>query len=247
MSQLAELSIHESAHALAHDALGIPLEAVWINWFQPDSKSHGQTALAHAPGQTIVARLNSQKYFLFMVGPAATLYIAEYAFEPKINRFRSDFVQPVYDAVRNGSISEDGIKQELLFLRKVADDFCRKWVLRNRAAILDFAQSLESASRTMIPGGERSELRGIALQEALAQAWGLNKPPVEEAVAEVREWYQKQPLTVKIDETPLWVTEYTTGVLEELQIRRVKLGRKVGRNEPCPCGSGKKYKKCHGS
>ena len=20
----------------------------------------------------------------------------------------------------------------------------------------------------------------------------------------------------------------------------------VGRNEPCPCGSGKKYKKCHG-
>ena len=22
--------------------------------------------------------------------------------------------------------------------------------------------------------------------------------------------------------------------------------RKVGRNEPCPCGSGKKYKQCHG-
>jgi preprotein translocase subunit SecA len=23
-------------------------------------------------------------------------------------------------------------------------------------------------------------------------------------------------------------------------------GDKIGRNEPCPCGSGKKYKKCHG-
>lgn len=22
--------------------------------------------------------------------------------------------------------------------------------------------------------------------------------------------------------------------------------RKVGRNDPCPCGSGKKYKQCHG-
>jgi len=22
---------------------------------------------------------------------------------------------------------------------------------------------------------------------------------------------------------------------------------KIGRNDPCPCGSGKKYKKCHGS
>lgn len=26
----------------------------------------------------------------------------------------------------------------------------------------------------------------------------------------------------------------------------VREGRKVGRNEPCPCGSGKKYKKCCG-
>ena len=26
----------------------------------------------------------------------------------------------------------------------------------------------------------------------------------------------------------------------------VRDGRKVGRNEPCPCGSGKKYKACHG-
>jgi preprotein translocase subunit SecA len=23
--------------------------------------------------------------------------------------------------------------------------------------------------------------------------------------------------------------------------------RKIGRNEPCPCGSGKKYKNCHGA
>ncbi len=26
----------------------------------------------------------------------------------------------------------------------------------------------------------------------------------------------------------------------------VREGRKIGRNEPCPCGSGKKYKRCHG-
>jgi preprotein translocase subunit SecA len=25
-----------------------------------------------------------------------------------------------------------------------------------------------------------------------------------------------------------------------------RTGDKVGRNDPCPCGSGKKYKKCHG-
>ena len=26
----------------------------------------------------------------------------------------------------------------------------------------------------------------------------------------------------------------------------VRVAKKVGRNEPCPCGSGKKYKQCHG-
>jgi preprotein translocase subunit SecA len=28
--------------------------------------------------------------------------------------------------------------------------------------------------------------------------------------------------------------------------RPVRVEKKVGRNEPCPCGSGKKYKHCHG-
>jgi preprotein translocase subunit SecA len=26
----------------------------------------------------------------------------------------------------------------------------------------------------------------------------------------------------------------------------VRGGEKIGRNDPCPCGSGKKYKQCHG-
>ena len=27
----------------------------------------------------------------------------------------------------------------------------------------------------------------------------------------------------------------------------VRSGKKVGRNDPCPCGSGKKFKSCHGA
>ncbi|MCT4613949.1 MAG: preprotein translocase subunit SecA [Marinifilaceae bacterium] len=33
---------------------------------------------------------------------------------------------------------------------------------------------------------------------------------------------------------------------EKKPIEPVRVGPKVGRNEPCPCGSGKKYKQCHG-
>jgi uncharacterized protein YecA (UPF0149 family) len=34
-------------------------------------------------------------------------------------------------------------------------------------------------------------------------------------------------------------------VSEVATVRRK--GKKVGRNDPCPCGSGKKYKKCCGA
>ncbi|WP_029133319.1 preprotein translocase subunit SecA [Sedimenticola selenatireducens] len=37
-----------------------------------------------------------------------------------------------------------------------------------------------------------------------------------------------------------------SGADEESQQPFVRSDRKVGRNEPCPCGSGKKYKQCHG-
>jgi preprotein translocase subunit SecA len=30
------------------------------------------------------------------------------------------------------------------------------------------------------------------------------------------------------------------------KVQQIFSGEKVGRNDPCPCGSGKKYKNCHG-
>ncbi|OFX32409.1 MAG: preprotein translocase subunit SecA [Bacteroidetes bacterium GWA2_32_17] len=33
---------------------------------------------------------------------------------------------------------------------------------------------------------------------------------------------------------------------EEQKVQPVRVEKKVGRNDPCPCGSGKKYKNCHG-
>lgn len=32
----------------------------------------------------------------------------------------------------------------------------------------------------------------------------------------------------------------------ELRTERANWPKKIGRNDPCPCGSGKKYKFCHG-
>jgi preprotein translocase subunit SecA len=34
--------------------------------------------------------------------------------------------------------------------------------------------------------------------------------------------------------------------VEQKQAPLKRFGDKIGRNDPCPCGSGKKYKNCHG-
>ncbi len=45
---------------------------------------------------------------------------------------------------------------------------------------------------------------------------------------------------------PTGVGDGVTGQKSQVKSHRSKVtGQKVGRNDPCPCGSGKKYKKCH--
>jgi len=40
--------------------------------------------------------------------------------------------------------------------------------------------------------------------------------------------------------------QFQTGNTQVEAPKPARAGAKVGRNDPCPCGSGKKYKKCHG-
>ena len=44
----------------------------------------------------------------------------------------------------------------------------------------------------------------------------------------------------------LAVASMAGGSASSSQPSQRRTGDKVGRNDPCPCGSGKKYKKCHG-
>ena len=56
-----------------------------------------------------------------------------------------------------------------------------------------------------------------------------------------------QPVrTIRRPEAPRQNLNYSAPAKEAAQpIKRREA--KVGRNDPCPCGSGKKYKKCHGA
>jgi preprotein translocase subunit SecA len=58
-----------------------------------------------------------------------------------------------------------------------------------------------------------------------------------------------QPKEVKTEEkrTDIANTTSTSSNKQSASMpRQAESASKVGRNDPCPCGSGKKYKKCHG-
>jgi preprotein translocase subunit SecA len=74
-----------------------------------------------------------------------------------------------------------------------------------------------------------SDLTGRIATETLTRVF---KVQVREE-REVQRTQRRQPMV------------YNKGEQAEAQ-KPVKKGKKVGRNEPCPCGSGKKYKKCCG-
>ena len=68
--------------------------------------------------------------------------------------------------------------------------------------------------------------------------------PVQDA-DEIQEAQRRRKLDMSQYETKRPET-VTSGGEGQQKKEPVKVGRKVGRNEPCPCGSGKKYKNCHG-
>jgi preprotein translocase subunit SecA len=46
---------------------------------------------------------------------------------------------------------------------------------------------------------------------------------------------------------PAGATEHAQAGKAGQKQQPVRVGQKIGRNDPCPCGSGKKYKNCHGA
>ncbi len=76
--------------------------------------------------------------------------------------------------------------------------------------------------------------------------------PIQDA-SEVQEARQRRHLDMSRmqtskTETPSYsgASDTAAGGGQPSRPQPVRVGKKIGRNDPCPCGSGKKYKNCHG-
>ena len=74
----------------------------------------------------------------------------------------------------------------------------------------------------------------------------MNKTIRRDAVKVILGIKQAQPESLKPRQRPLTINA-THGSKSSLSRQQKSGVKKVGRNDPCPCGSGKKYKKCHGA
>ena len=96
--------------------------------------------------------------------------------------------------------------------------------------VLAFAQALPNASRSLISG------QPAARKRYLKQLEGATADDLLQHLYDVIE----KLMDIYDDSAQLTSPNLIAGGT----VRRTEV--KIGPNEPCPCGSGKKYKKCHG-
>ncbi|GAC1664385.1 MAG: preprotein translocase subunit SecA [Candidatus Acidiferrum sp.] len=82
----------------------------------------------------------------------------------------------------------------------------------------------------------QQQLSGARAAVATAEARAIEPQQLPAVAREIERRQQRQQRDL----------QYQTGPAQAEAPKPVRAGAKVGRNDPCPCGSGKKYKKCHG-
>jgi len=58
---------------------------------------------------------------------------------------------------------------------------------------------------------------------------------------------QNQKVLKTLFKIELVASNQNNKIVKKIDVEKKHISKKIGRNEPCPCGSGKKYKVCHGT
>jgi len=191
--------------------------------------------------------------YLFADKPPAAVHAArEFAQDASCGWYlRCQALDVVLDAGMRES--EAALEAAIDWVAGLAADASDEWMFRTMAgsALLDFPRArhrdvMEAIADGEARGYDRDGVPGIFVLDDVEDAlrrgkdepdWQRHRSPWEfyapDAIAErQRRWREEEAR--RRAHRPYWdaMTTY------------VRAASKVGRNEPCPCGSGKKYKRC---
>ena len=102
---------------------------------------------------------------------------------------------------------------------------------------MDVVEKLMSVQLQAQPAA--AQARPAAAPDVALQGGGF-EPPIPAAVADLQRRQRQATTRLRLSHG-----DAPAGPQKVETVRRD--ADKVGRNDPCPCGSGKKYKKCHGA
>ncbi len=103
-------------------------------------------------------------------------------------------------------------------------------LMRGNAAVVDYNEAKEAEAKA-------AEAQAMQQKAAQAQAQARSYNPYAN-YSTTRDSYP--------GESAQRQAAMNTNRSEQASRQPIKAGPKIGRNDPCPCGSGKKYKNCHG-
>jgi len=154
--------------------------------------------------------------------------------------YLADLAEREATAIRSGRPASDNSGMELLDL--VVSTIADLGAVEHLSAIRGyFAEELLDESFADLASVERdiADPVAVCLERLRVQRKGYVADPVKEMAL----WaaFTEEPRRGRdddVDDVMPWAPPAHTYVRD---------GPKVGRNDPCPCGSGKKYKKCHGA
>ena len=96
---------------------------------------------------------------------------------------------------------------------------------------------------------EGIHLRGYAQEDPLRaytmEGYDMFETMMQNVDKDVSQFLLKAEIRQNIERKEV-SNKKITNESEEGTKKKPKRVKKVGRNDPCPCGSGKKYKQCHG-
>ncbi len=195
----------------------------------------------------------SDKFLVEIIDDLIKLKVQKLS-EPKSNEFNNKL-----KTIFGKSLDDDEYKN-LISCKdsELRDEIFRKFrIARNaRSQILGENQSKEIEKRILLQSIDFNWKSHIQYLEQLRQVIGLRsygqRDPLIEYKKEAFNLFSDLLDKLKLDYIKILMnlkvySEPTKKINESISKKKFKdLGKKISRNDPCPCGSGKKFKKCCG-
>ena len=181
---------------------------------------------------------------------------SQHIINPKNNQFKTQITSILGKTFSDNEIENLSKFSDDKFKKTIKDKFFEK--KKERADILGEKQSEELEKRIFLQLIDQNWKLHIQYLEQLRGVIGLrsygNRDPLVEYKKEAFTLFENLLTKLKIDLITILFNlkiiqennQEKNNVIENKNFDKIG-SKKIGRNEPCPCNSGKKYKHCHGA